>query len=97
MKIRRHCVTCLAGKDCNSDSILDEIENAVGRWHFLDDVRLEPDLRTLFDEPSMQRWMRPLRARNDQWTCSEIGESYFSGAVRALGTGKDSMQALETD
>jgi hypothetical protein len=91
LKIRRHCVACLAGKDCDSDSILDEIENAVGRWHFLDDVWLEPGLRTLFEKPSMQRRMRPLRARNDQWTRSQIGESYLSGAVRALGAGEDSM------
>jgi hypothetical protein len=97
LKIRRHSVARFAGQDCDSDPILDEIENAVRGWHFLDDVRLEPGLRTLVKEPPTQSGMRPLRARNDQGTRSQIGESYLSGALRGFGTGEDRMQALETE
>ncbi len=75
LKIRRHRIARFARQDCDSDSILDEIENTVGGWHFLDDVRLEPCLRALFEEPSMQCGMRPLRTRDDQRKRSQIGKS----------------------
>ena len=75
LKIRRHRIARFAGQNCDPDSILDEIENTVRGWHFLDDVRLEPCLRALFEEPSMQRGMRPLRTRDDQGKRSQIGKS----------------------
>jgi len=97
LEIRWNSVARIARKDCDTDSILDEIENAVGGWHFLDNVRFEPGLRTLFEEPSMQCRMRPLRTRNDQRARSEIGKSDLSAAVRRLRAGKHRMKTLKTE
>jgi hypothetical protein len=82
LKIRRHTVAGFAGQDRNSDSILDEIENAVGRGQLFNNVRPEPGLLTLLEQPTTQRRMRSFRTRNDQGTRSQVCESYLSGAVR---------------
>jgi hypothetical protein len=42
LEIRRHSVARFAWQDCESGSILDEIENAVGRWRFSTMFGLNP-------------------------------------------------------